>query len=174
MDRIELKRAQVQTALEQHGGRVASGLLVAQVMTATPSCISPEISALDLVRMLHTKAFRHLLVTEPSGRLLGVISDRDVRRCFGPGGNADKQQLASVTAAELMSTDVVTIAPQTPLSVAVELTLGEGISCLPVVTAGTIVGILTNTDLHVVLHTLLQPESARVAAESAELETAAR
>ena len=174
MDRIELKRAQVQTALEQNGGRRASGLQVAQVMTATPSCIAPQVSALDLVRMLHTKAFRHLLVTDPEGRLLGVISDRDVRRCFAPGGHPDKQQLATITAAELMSPDVVTIAPQTPLSVAVELMLGEGISCLPVVTAGTIVGILTNTDLHVVLHALLLPEGAPSASESAELEAAGR
>jgi predicted transcriptional regulator len=34
--------------------------------------------------------------------------------------------------------------------------LDEGISCLPVVREGTLLGILTNTDLHVVLQALLQ------------------
>ena len=39
---------------------------------------------------------------------------------------------------------------------AAALMLDEGISCLPVVREGTLLGILTNTDLHVVLQALLQ------------------
>jgi predicted transcriptional regulator len=57
---------------------------------------------------------------------------------------------------ELMSTDLVTVRPETPLDQAVTLMVEEGISCLPVLNETELVGILTNTDLHVVLQVFLQ------------------
>lgn len=76
MDSIARKRAQVMAALEPwrtgvFAGRVAAG----QVMTAAPSCMAPNVSALELVRMFRAKGFRHLLVTDDRGDLLDVASD---------------------------------------------------------------------------------------------------
>jgi CBS domain-containing protein len=155
MERLERKRAQVAEALARMplGGR--EELVVGQIMTPGPNCISPQTSALELVRMFHAKQFRHLLVTDTRGQLLGVISDRDVLRCFGPTGCPDKEVLAGIHAAELMSTDVVTISPQVPISAALKLIVDEGISSLPVLAEGLLVGILTNTDLHIVLQMTL-------------------
>jgi len=170
VDRIDLKRAQVLDALShQCADQGENPLIVGQVMTAAPSCISPEMTAFELVRMFHGHEFRHLLVTDKRGYLLGVVSDRDVIRCFGPGDAPDRERLAQVTAAELMSTDVVTTSPQASLVKAVSLMLIEGISCLPVLTDGALVGILTNTDLHVVLQTLLQAVQFGRPAEAASV-----
>ncbi|MHC4401630.1 MAG: CBS domain-containing protein [Planctomycetota bacterium] len=157
MDRLDVKRAQVLEALtdRQFPDR-NDELTVGQVMTAAPSCIRPETSALELARLLHSNRFRHLIVTEAGGRLLGVVSDRDVIRCFGPEQRPDRATLAKITAADIMSGDLVTAHPSTSLEQAVALMLAEGISCLPVLVDGTLVGILTNTDLHVVLQVLLQ------------------
>lgn len=156
MDRLETKRKQVVAALgEAERLERQGGLSVGQVMTASPSCVAPDLSALELVKLFHAKGFRHLLVTE-AGRLVGVISDRDVIRCLGPGDAPQRDALARITAAEIMSADLVTVGPEMPLEKAAVMMLEEGISCLPVVWDGTLLGILTNTDLHVVLQILLQ------------------
>jgi CBS domain-containing protein len=125
-------------------------------MTGDPTCISPDATVLELVRLFHAKEFRHPLVSDADGNLLGVVSDRDVLRCFGPGRYPDSSVLEGVTAADIMSNDLVTIKPEAPLEQAIELLCGYGISCLPVVSGGKLVGILTSTDLYAVLETLLQ------------------
>ncbi|NQU22319.1 MAG: CBS domain-containing protein [Candidatus Nealsonbacteria bacterium] len=157
MDRNNVKRRQVLDALGDlrqvgHDG----DLSVSHVMTVTPNCIAPQTSVLDLVKLLHAKQFRHLLVTDGPDRLVGVISDRDVIRCFGPQEHPDHEVLARITAAEIMSDDLVTVGPGTLLSRAVAMMVDQGISCLPVLADDLLVGILTNTDLHLVLQVLLQ------------------
>ena len=44
----------------------------------------------------------------------------------------------------------------TPLRAATQRILDEGISCLPVMVDRALLGILTNTDLHIALQALLQ------------------
>jgi len=106
------------------------------------------------------------MVTDAAGRLIGVISDRHVIRCLGPGQHPDRAALARITAAGIMSTNLVTVRPDTPLERAVMLMTEQGISCLPVLVDRTLVGILTNTDLHVVLQILLQTLRRSLLAES--------
>lgn len=151
MDRLDVKRVEYRELLAHGRAR----LCASQVMTQAPSCIAPQTSALELVRMLHQKQFRHLLVTDPHGTLLGVISDRDVIRCLGPEKRPNKAALQAIYASQLMSTDLVTIAPDTPLIQAVTMMLDYGISCLPVLADGKLLGIVTNTDLHLILEALL-------------------
>ena len=74
--------------------------------------------------------------------------------------------LAGILVAELMSKDLVTVRPETPLEQAVTLLVEEGISCLPVLNETELVGILTNTDLHVVLQVFLQSALAESSAAS--------
>jgi CBS domain-containing protein len=116
--------------------------------------------------MFHAKEFRHLLVTDPHGRLLGLVSDRDVLRCFGPGRYPDQERLERTAALDIMSSDLITVAPDTLLAVAANEMLGHGISCLPVLTDEQLVGILTDTDLQTVLEVLLQTSKAALAAQS--------
>jgi acetoin utilization protein AcuB len=153
----DTKRAQVSAALcEVLRAGADCGLSAGQVMTAKPRCVSPDTSALELVRRFHAEGFRHLLVVDADQKLVGVISDRDVLRCLGPARAPDASVLAGITATQLMSTDLVTVEPGTPLDRAVAIMIGQGISCLPILVGDDIVGILTNTDLHVVLQVLLQ------------------
>jgi len=127
---------------------------VGQMMTPAPTCVSSDVSALDLVRLLHDKGFRHLLVTEGE-KLVGIISDRDVIRCFGPDEPPRRDQLARITTAQLMSRDVVTVRHSTPVRRAIRLMLEHGISCLPVVGESRPVGIFTSTDVYLTLELLL-------------------
>ena len=110
---------------------------VEQVMTRVPKCVAPETTAYELVKVFHTKGFRPLLVTNYEGLLVGVVSDRDVLRCFGgPNHSPRREELESITVAELMSTDLITVGPDVPMQRAVGLMLQQGISCLPVLENG--------------------------------------
>ncbi len=156
MDRLDTKRIQVLSALETLWHREGNQAIVAeQVMTAAPVCVRPKASLPELVEIFHDRGFRHLLVTDEGGALLGVISDRDVLRMMGPG-TAYKEVLQGIEAGELMSTDLVTADRQMPVTDAIVTLVDHGISCLPVVENGKPLGILTNTDLHVLLQMLLQ------------------
>jgi acetoin utilization protein AcuB len=154
--RLDVKRIQIHEALRRLGGCSAQGRLkVRDVMTPAPTCIASTTSVLDVVRMFHAKEFRHLLVTDPQGRLLGLVSDRDVLRCFGPGRYPDQQRLAGIAAVDIMSSDLITVSPEMSLAAAASEMLGHGISSLPVLADDKLVGILTNSDLNAVLEVLL-------------------
>jgi acetoin utilization protein AcuB len=154
MDRISAKQARVSAVLMDSGRQ--GDLLVRDVMTVAPSCVPPTTTVPELIDLFHAKLFRHMLVTCPERGLVGVISDRDVIRCLGPDKAPKRSRLATISAGDIMSTDILTIGPNTPLGKAVQIIVDQGISCLPVLVDGTPVGILTNTDLHVVLQSLLQ------------------
>ena len=157
MDRVCTKQNQVNRAIQDLGWcNSREDMLVSQVMTRQPSCVSPHVSALELIEIFHEKMFRHLLVTDADEKLIGVISDRDVVRCLGYDRKPDRETLGRIKTREIMSTDLVTVGPDTSLSHAISILLGQGISCLPVIEDGRLVGIVTNTDLHVVLKQLLQ------------------
>ncbi len=153
MDRINIKRNQLRETLSADTG---NGFRVAHAMTVEPICVLPETSVLELVELFHAKQFRHVLVVDHEGRLAGIVSDRDVLRCFGPQETPKRAALAAIHVGELMSKDLVTVRPETPLVQAVTLMVEEGISALPVLNGTELVGILTNTDLHVVLQVFLQ------------------
>lgn len=155
MDHLDAKRLAFDNFLANTTIEVGEPLTIAQVMTRRPICIEPEVSVYELVQLFHAKRFRHLLVADRDGRLVGVISDRDVLRCFGPEGSPDRAKLESITAESLMSTDVITIEPTTLLADAVSAMLVHGINCLPVISAGKLCGIVTSTDIYLVLERLL-------------------
>jgi len=142
--------------LQQSGADGQSSIQVAQVMTPRPDCTSPDTNVLELAKLFHRNGYRHQLITDETGRLVGVISDRDVLRCFGPGRRPQEDILERITARDVMSTDLVTVTPDCSLQKGLELLLEFGIGCLPVVADGELAGIVTKTDLQLVLQLLLQ------------------
>jgi CBS domain-containing protein len=94
---------------------------------------------------------RHLPVLEDDGRLAGILSQRDLFRgalahALGYGQHAQRKMLDSLLVKEVMSSDVITTAPNTPLVEAARVLLARKIGCLPVVEGGQLVGILTEAD----------------------------
>lgn len=157
MNSITEKRDRILTALGQHRGEHATAQFVtADLMTKSPECISESTTLLELVELFRAHEFRHFLVTDSIGRLVGVISDRDVISFLAPDDTSDRQTSADVPARRLMSTDLITVGPDIPIPQAAKLMVEHGISCLPVLNQGVVVGIVTNTDLHLLLQLVLQ------------------
>jgi CBS domain-containing protein len=119
-------------------------------MTKHPATVAPDSSiGVALARMRRAEV-RHLLVVD-ADRLVGIVSNRDWCRTE-PGetpGGWDDQAVASI-----MTEDPVTVAPETPVTVAARVLLERKIGCLPVRDGERIVGIFTTSDA---LEALLSP-----------------
>ena len=124
---------------------------VEKVMSAVPVVVRPEEALRKVYRLMSEHRIRHVPVVSADG-LVGVISDRDVREALpSPTDPAGATEFAAamdrITAWEVMSEQVITVTPRTPLSEAAQLLAHRKIGCLPVMEAGRLVGIVTETDM---------------------------
>ena len=109
-------------------------------MTPDAVTVSPRCTLRQATEIRHDNYFRHLPVTE-RGKLLGMLSDRDLRRALGQGKGMDARVV------DVMSTESVTLAPEEPLTRAARLMARFRISSLPIVDGRDLLGILTSTDV---------------------------
>jgi CBS domain-containing protein len=131
---------------------------VQDVMSHEVETIGRNDDLLTVEQIMAAKKLRHLPVVE-DGELVGMVTQRDLFKAamssaMGYGSKAQQAFLHSVRVKEIMTDPVITIAPEAPLSEAIELILQRGIGCLPVVAGGRLVGMLTKTDLLRQLRTL--------------------
>lgn len=88
---------------------------------------------------------RHLPVVNAQGSLCGLVTHRDLLKCYAVRG---EYRGRATRARDMMNTDLVTVRATTPLRQALQLMMRNKYGCLPVTDdAGTLVGILTEADL---------------------------
>ena len=92
---------------------------------------------------------RHLPVLDDQGKLVGLVSQRDLFRgalaqAIGYDRRAHREFLDSIRLK--MTKNVVATTPDTPLSEAARMMMERKIGCLPVLEDGCLVGILTEGD----------------------------
>ena len=116
--------------------------------------IGPGESCLDAVVRMQRARVRHLPVVNPDGRLVGIVTDRDLRhRLFLPrafdalGTTPVDVLLDGVRVAEIMATDVLTIESSASVADAAETMRKHRIGSLPVLENGRVVGIVTEVDV---------------------------
>lgn len=145
---------------------------VRDLMSKQVVTIGTSESCLDAVVRMQRAQVRHLPVLNREGLLVGIITDRDLRHhLFSPkalpalGSTRVDVLLDGVHVAEIMSTDVVTVEPDTSVADAASTMCKEKVGSLPVLENGRVVGILTETD---VLHHIVRADAA-CAPECAEI-----
>ena len=126
---------------------------VEELMTTAPNLItvSPETPILEARRLMLDKRIRHLLVTEDD-RLVGIVTDRDIRlnlpsRATSLSVWEINHLLLKLTVDEVMTRGVITIGPDREARDAAQLMLDHAIGALPVTDGGTLMGIVTETDV---------------------------
>ena len=102
------------------------------------------------LQMMQHHGIRHLPVLE-DGKLVGIVSDRDLRSPDIPGRWHAVPWSDSIAVEWVMSTPVMVLSPDAPLTAAASLMYKERIDCAPVVDDGKLVGIITSADLLEVL-----------------------
>lgn len=122
-------------------------LLVRDSMTRELVTVGPETTAAEALTLCRENRIRHLPVLE-GGRLVGVISDRDLRAATPALGDpARVEALQSVRVAGEMTRDAVTARPEDPIEDAAMAMYERKIGCLPVVDGEDLVGIVTSSDV---------------------------
>ncbi len=113
---------------------------VAQLMSSPPHTIQSSATFEDARAICQRWSVRHVPVLEGE-RLVGILSDRDLRRAAGCGRRED------FPIDELMTKHPVSIPPVARASQAAALFLSHRCSALPVVTDGKLQGIVTVEDM---------------------------
>ncbi|MER3421334.1 MAG: acetoin dehydrogenase [Chloroflexota bacterium] len=122
-----------------------AAVLVDAVMTRTVVTVAPTVTLAEAAALMHRGRFRHLPVLD-GGRLVGVVSEREVRPPPGLDPTA-RQELQTRHVREVMTSRVITVAPDDPLEHAALLLYENKIGCLPVLRGQALVGIITASDI---------------------------
>jgi len=118
-----------------------------------PITISPDASFFEARSLIHEKGVRHLPVVDKHGRLMGIVTDRDIREAAPSDATLlSVQELnfllgkLKVSAFMTPKDKLITITPDALIEEAVQLMHVHKIGCLPVLEGEKLYGIFTETD----------------------------
>jgi acetoin utilization protein AcuB len=124
---------------------------VRELMTREPVTLKEDARLRDAVELVMVRRVRHLPVLAEDGRLVGIVTDRDVKRSL-------PSPLSAIAAEEyemiLDDTPVTRIMTREPFPIdvgarvaeALDILISSKVGGLPVVSAGQLVGIFTERD----------------------------
>jgi CBS domain-containing protein len=117
---------------------------VAQLMSTDLFTAHPD-DLVDLAAsLMEWRHIRHVPVEDDEGRLVGLISHRDLLRLLAQG--LLSRGAKEVTVKEIMTRDLLTITPETPALEAMAIMRRRKVGCLPVLENDRLVGIITAYD----------------------------
>lgn len=125
---------------------------------------SPTDSVAAAWRLLRQHQIRHLPVVE-EGKLVGIVTDRDIRLVFPSTLTSGRREqdphdaLEKIAVREIMTGQVVTVAPEASIANVARLLLERRIGGLPVVQGSRLVGIITKTDILAAFVDVVEGES---------------
>ncbi len=142
-------------------------LRVKDIMTRDFVAVSPDTEVTQAARLLLEKGFNGLPVVNEKGRLVGIICQSDLiaqqKRFPVPTlftlldgfipltsikhFEKQVQKIAATTVADAMTSDPVTVGPETTIEELADLMVNKNFHTLPVVDRGKLVGIVGKEDI---------------------------
>jgi len=114
---------------------------VGQFMSTDLFTVHPE-DLIDLAAsVMDWEHLRHVPVEDHEGHLVGLVTHRQLLRQVSQGGT-----IRSIAVREIMRPEPITVTPETTTLDALETMRAAKVGCLPVVQAGKLVGIVTESD----------------------------
>ena len=126
-------------------------MFVEDYMTPKPQTVAASASLERAQEVMREHNVRHLPVLDESGRLEGILSDRDVRSAVG----YDRALGAQLTVAETMTSEPTTVPVSATLDQVLSMFQAKRFGALPVVRSRQLVGIITRSDLLRAFHEVL-------------------
>lgn len=125
-------------------------LRVADWMSTPAIVAAPTLSLAAAQQLMDRRHVRRLPVVD-AGRLVGIVTRSDLRAAQPSETTLSVYEwralLEKLTVAETMTAAPLTVEPAAPVTDAAQLMLTHKISGLPVVRAGQVVGVITESDL---------------------------
>ena len=122
-------------------------LLVKDSMSRQVVAHPPQATAGEALALCRERRIRHMPVLE-DGRLVGIVSDRDLRSATPALGDpARAEALGRILISEVMAREVTTALPDDPIEQAANAMREKKIGCLPVVEDDNLVGIISSSDV---------------------------
>lgn len=123
-------------------------MIVEQMMNTNVLTLQPSHSIKDAIDLLREKKIRHLPITNEEGQVVGVLSDRDIKDAT-PSNLIDNQQndIYTTPIDEIMTKNPLIGHPLDFVEEVATIFYDQKIGCLPIVSSGKLVGIVTETDL---------------------------
>lgn len=137
-------------------------MLVGERMTHPVVFATPDMSIQDALQLMRKENIRRTPVVK-EGKLVGIVSDKDLLNASPSDATSLSiwelnYLLSKIKVEEVMTGVVITVTEDTPIEEAARIMSDNKIGGLPVLRNGSVVGIITETDL---FHLLLELTGAR-------------
>jgi len=123
-------------------------MIVEEIMNDEPYTLAPTNTVLEALKLMREKKVRHLPVVDAEQHVLGVITERDIKEAL-PSSLRDEPN-SPVFNAKVEEVMIKNPLVGHPLDFVEEVALTfyeSKVGCLPIVSGGKLVGIVTTTDL---------------------------
>ncbi|MBT8331471.1 MAG: CBS and ACT domain-containing protein [Deltaproteobacteria bacterium] len=129
-------------------------MFVSNSMTRKVITVEPDDGIFKAQELMAKNKIRHLPVTTSGNRLMGVVTDRDIRSALpykffkSTPSEAEKNNVAELKIKDIMTKDPITISPAFTIQDALLVIQDARVGALPVVKEdGTLTGIISVRDL---------------------------
>jgi acetoin utilization protein AcuB len=127
-------------------------MYIGRIMHTDLITVPPEASLAKAQALMDDHSIEHLLVTDDKHKLVGILSDRDLKQYWAsPATSLSTHELNylldKVTVDMIMIRTVVTVTPSTTIERAAYIMQQYRISSLPVMENENLVGIITGVDV---------------------------
>jgi len=131
-------------------------MTVSSVMTKNPITVNETQSVADARAIMDREKIHRLPVVDGSKKLVGIVSRSDMLEAAPSDASTlsvyeMNNLLAKLKIGEIMTREVLTVTPDTVVEDAARLLVDRNIGGLPVLDNGTLVGIVTESDLFCLL-----------------------
>jgi CBS domain-containing protein len=139
-------------------------ITIDELMTADPHTLTENDTIQDARAIMTEKHIRHIPITDNDMHVLGLVTQRDVLQATDP----KSEEQDSVRLSEIMIRNVKVIHQSDSVRQAAIYLRSHKYGCLPVVSEGALVGIITDSDFIEIAINLL--EQLEIAEELPDME----
>lgn len=124
---------------------------VREIMMGSPVTLKPDDTLKLANDVISLGRIRHIPIVD-DGKLIGLLTERDLigaaaNEIFGLKEKTRSALLKTVLIKDIMKKRLITVEPDTKIQEAAHLMAAKKVGCLPVLSEGALVGLVTTTDV---------------------------